>query len=84
VNKVVRRVDALQRLVQRGGVQYVALSDLGRFFDEGPELVRVAGQAAERHLLPFEQRDQATADVAGGAGDEGDGCILVLRVRHRS
>ena len=72
-------MDALQRLVQRRGVENVAPDDLRGFLDTGPQLVRVAGQTPQHHRLLFEQRNQPTADVAGCSRQQHDGSIRYFR-----
>ena len=82
------RPDAVQRLVKRRGVENVAPDDLRGRADEGPQLVRVAGQTPQGNRLFFEQRDQPPADVAGCARHQHDGNCRTfrtprLRWRHR-
>ena len=70
--------------IQRSRVQHVTLDDLGAGLHTGPHLLRAAGQAAEPHALLFQQRDQPTADVAAAAGEQDQGPVFVVHVRHRS
>ena len=77
-------MDALQRLVQRRrGRERRPWTTSRRRADTGPQLLRVAGQAPEGHRLPFEQRDQPTADVAAAARQQGRRAARLVRDRHR-
>ena len=76
MDEVIGRVDATHCLIERRSVQHIALDDLGRFFNMGPELLRVAGQAAEFDRLLFEQRDEPAADIARGTCEKNEGLIF--------
>jgi hypothetical protein len=74
-------MDAVQRFVQRRGVENIASDDLCGRTDDGTQLVRVPGEIPQHDRLPFEQRDQPTADVPGTTGQQHDGEISAQRLR---
>ena len=70
VDKVVRHVDVLERRGQRGRIQDVAGDDLRAAADTRREVRGVTRETANLVASCFEDRQEASPDVAGCAGQE--------------
>jgi hypothetical protein len=66
VDKVVRRLDALQRPGQRGRIQDIAGDDPRAAADTRREVRRVTRETPNLMTPGFEDREEASPDVAGG------------------
>ena len=71
---------SLHRLIQRIGVQHVALNDFSFLLDLGTEFLRTAGKTPELHRLLLKQGNEPTANVTAGSCQQNDWTVFSCHV----